>query len=174
MKKTVALVLTFVLLAFAFVGCTKKENDVPDGMKEASNDIVDYDLYVPATWTVDVSTGMISAYYSAKDPSNVSMTAFNIDNEVSTIDEYFERYKQDFESTFENFEQKETVDMLLDGIAAKKYTYTGTIGSEDYTFMQVVTIRRSMVYIFTYTAISENFDLHTEEVELMIENFKFN
>ena len=71
-------------------------------MKKVSNEIVDYDLYFPNSWVTDLSTGVISGYVSNTDRSNVTMMAFNLENEnlYMTVDEYWEKYEAELLATF--------------------------------------------------------------------------
>ena len=78
--KTSVKILCAVMAALCLALCacqkTPTEVDVPHGMILASSDIVDYYLFVPQGWRVDMSGGMVSAYKSAEDPTSVSvMTA---------------------------------------------------------------------------------------------------
>ena len=58
MKKRLSLVLALLMLTSAFAGCSS-QSDVPMGMVRASNEIVDYDLFVPDEWTVDLTGGAV-------------------------------------------------------------------------------------------------------------------
>lgn len=77
MKKTIALLLLFVML-FSLAACGEDgTSDVPAGMKLASDpEIVDYYLYVPEDWKVTSQTGMTTAQASLNDDSNVIVTNF--------------------------------------------------------------------------------------------------
>ena len=101
MKKIIAILLVLAF-AFTFTACDDGDNWVPSGMKLASSDAVDYKLYVPSSWTVDISTGIVSAYVSDTDRSNITMIAFNLENEDNymTVDEYWEKYEADLITTF--------------------------------------------------------------------------
>lgn len=98
-------IFAFILVLaslLAFCGCSQKDAWVPAGMKLASTDAVDYTVYMPESWTVDVSTGIISAYVSNTDRSNVTVTAFNLsdDDAKLTLDEYWAKYEADLRLTF--------------------------------------------------------------------------
>jgi len=103
MKRFLSLSLAALLL-LALTGCGMNNEDawVPAGMQLASTDAVDYKLYVPSSWTVDVSTGIVSAYVSSTDRSNITMTAFNLEGEDVTMtpQEYWTRYEQQLLDTF--------------------------------------------------------------------------
>lgn len=100
MKKTLS-VLCALLCAFSLFSCGK-DSWVPAGMKLVSTDAVDYTMYVPEDWTVDISTGVVSAYVSNTDRSNVTMAAFNLsdDNSTMTALEYWDKYEADLIATF--------------------------------------------------------------------------
>lgn len=189
---TIACILLAALFLTFFVSCGKPEDQwQPAGMKLASSDKVDYKLWVPEEWTVDMSTGITAAYVSSSDRSNVTLTAFSLtegDNYMS-ISEYWSKYKEELEKTFPDIEVIDTgeegesdaleeendfgVTMLIDGVAAKKYVYTATVTGSSYKFMQVIFIHEGYVYLLTYTALPNVYDSHTEEVGKIIENFRF-
>ena len=62
---------------------------------------------------------------------------------------------------------------LIDEKAATKYIFTATVSGVEYKFMQYITKYGGMVYMLTYTAPIDNFDLHTEEVQYIADNFRF-
>ena len=78
---------------------------------------------------------------------------------------------------------------VLDGAAATKFVFTGSLvhkdeknGTEDketFKFMQVAAMRTKTlsapeVYVITYTSSPEVYDDHIEEVNKMVEEFRFN
>lgn len=97
------LALMMMLCMLGTTGCSKfDEGWVPAGMKLATTDAVDYALYVPESWTVDLSTGVVCAYVSDSDRSNITMAAMNLSNDDAalTLDEYWAKYEADLVSTF--------------------------------------------------------------------------
>ncbi len=189
-----SLLLVIILLCTAFImSCGNgKDNWIPKGMKIASTDAVDYILFVPDTWTVDISTGVVSAYTT--DRSNITMIAFNLENENKdlTPDGYWKKYEPELRQTFPDMEYSaiqngaETtgdtteisdnfvpVTMLLDGLPANKYIYTATVTGVKYQYMQVICTRGGIAYLFTYTSIPQNFDIHLDDVNRILENFRF-
>lgn len=196
-RRKTKILLIVGLIALLLISCAEKDNWIPKGMKEASTEAVDYTIYVPDNWTVDVSTGMISAYVSEQDRSNITMIAFNLENDDSemTVDEYWEKYESEMLMTFPDMEyidemKNDTADetastaaitgngvtptsMLLGGLGANKYIYTATVTDAKYKYMQVICIRGGIAYMFTYTSIPDNFDTHLEEVDRILETFSF-
>lgn len=63
--------------------------------------------------------------------------------------------------------------LMLDGVPALAYNYTGTMDGTLYKFYQILTFRNASVYIFTYTAKIDNYDAHIEDVVEILGNFKF-
>lgn len=201
MKRFTALLLVLVL-CFSLCACAQDNTDAPEGMKLVETESKNYSLYVPDHWSVDMSTGVVSAYASKADQSNISFTGFAVDTvslaeetvvadtgseeeAKSMVDVFWESYSEDFAETFGDTmkyidENGKEVDdpapskTTLGGFAANKYSYTARVTGETYKFMQVVCIEAGYVYILTYTAVTEAFDSHLEDVESVISNFKFN
>ncbi|MCI8332300.1 MAG: DUF1795 domain-containing protein [Clostridiales bacterium] len=171
MKKISLLFLALCLTLFA--ACSKNESDVPNGMKAASNEYSDYHLFVPDSWTVETSTGVITAKYSDSVMANISMMALSLGSESTTIDAYWDSFKETFAQTIADWQEESSEDMLLDGHAAKKYIYTGTVASIEAKYMQVLCIRQNAVYIFTYTASPEKFDDYINDINKMLDTFTF-
>lgn len=201
--KIILFVISLLLIVFT-VSCGEKDNWIPKGMKKVSTDAVDYTMFVPDSWTVDISTGVISAYVKSTDRSNITMIAFNLENENAdmTVDDYWLKYESELRQTFPDMEytviqeDSETTDavtaettaesettstdkyipttMLLDGFSANKYIYTATVTGVAYKYMQVICIRGGIAYLFTYTTVPENFNIHLEEVDSILQNFSFN
>jgi hypothetical protein len=175
LKRTVSMILAAVMIfgVLSLASCGEA-SDAPSGMKLASNEIVDYSFYVPVEWVTDLAAGAVGAYFSSADPSSVSVMAWNIEDPSITLDSWWEGNVEDFNLAFDNFNLEDSSNVLLNGMAAKKYVYTASLTEHNYKFIQVSCIARGMIYLFTYTSTVENFDTHIEDVDMMIENFKFN
>lgn len=170
----------FVIATFALLiclmaaACAKKADpDVPEGMKQASSEIAGYKLYVPEDWVVDMSTGVTSAYVSVSDASNVSVIVASLKDPNITPAQYWESYKTQYTETFPDLEELDTANVLLGGKHAEAHTFTASMMETKYKFKQVVAIFENNAYLFTYTAKEELFDTHLEEVNKMIEHFRF-
>lgn len=188
--KIFLLAICMLFTAVAASSCQSKDNWVPKGMKKITTAAVDYTMYVPVGWTTDISTGVVSAYVSPTDRSNITMIAFNLENEnVSmSIADYWAKYEGELLQTFPDMKYTDEVttaetasnskyvpvSMVLGGIAANKYIYTASVTGVTYKYMQVICIRGGVAYLFTYTVIPENFDNHLSEVENILANFSFN
>ncbi len=169
------LIITALLaISLTLGGCGASEANAPAGYTEISDEGLNYHFYVPSNWTPDISTGMTSAYYDGRDPSNVSITAFELEDvSINSVDAYWELNEADLKLILPNLEYVDISDAKLGGADAKQYTYTASMSDMDYKFMQVVAIKSNTVYIFTYTATAENYDSHIEDVISMIDYFEF-
>jgi len=172
MKKRIIaffLLITAVLSLSACGGNT----DAPTGMQRASGDIADYYFYVPGNWIVDMSTGISSAYCSAADKTNVSVTSFALSEGEMTAEEYWEQNKDEYAGLFSEMSEPEVKDTKLDGLDAKQYTYTVSAGGAQYKILQIFCVRNNSVYVLTYTATPEKFEEHFPKLEIMIAEFRF-
>ncbi len=173
MKKFVSLFLVCVLLAFTLISCGDTYN-VPTGMQIASDtEIVDYLLYVPEEWKVDMRTGVTTAYYSVNDPSNISVTMNASESSVDGFDAYFEKQLDELGTVFTVVGEVESANLLLAGKAAQQYVYTAEFGGTEYKFWQVVCIHESRVYTVTYSSTTENYESHTADMQTALDLFCF-
>lgn len=162
-------------LCLALCACQKNptEVDVPDGMTLASSDIVDYYLFVPQGWRIDMSGGMVAAYKSAEDPTSVSVMTWETPYADDTPADVWEMYKGEFESVFSEFTVESSASMLLDGAAAEKYVYTGKLADNTFRYTQLITVRHSAAYLITVTEITSSTTDHTEEITAILDNFRW-
>ncbi len=182
----IALVTVALALVLALCACGEAADaSAPDGMKLVEGAATGYSLYVPQSWTVDMSTGVVSAYASSVDRANISFTGFALTDRAATLDSFWNEYAGDFKSTFGDSmyyydaEGKETTEPFaakttLGGFEANKYVYRAKVTGEVYKFMQVTCIAAGTVYIFTYTAVLGNYDAHIAEINDILNNFRFN
>ena len=173
MKKNIIPAL-LVAVSVTLASCGSNTDSAPMGYREISDEGLNYHFYVPDDWTPDVSTGMTSAYFSGRDPSNVSVTAFELDDtSINSVEAYWELNEADLKLILPDLEYVDESDCKLGGVDGRQYVYTASMSDTEYKFMQVVAIKSNEVYIFTYTATAENYDLHIEDVISMIDYFKF-
>lgn len=173
MKKIVPFVLTCIILCLTFVGCGS-DYEVPLGMQIASNtEIVDYLLYVPEDWKVDMRTGVTSAYYSVNDPSNITVTMSMLEDAEGGLEAYFEKHLDTLDDVYSDISEVESANLILAEKAAMQYIYTAKFGDNEYKFWQVVCINQYRVYTITYSSTVENFDTHTADMQTALELFCF-
>ena len=169
-----ALLLSALMLTVFLISCSARIDGAPEGMKLISTDDVEYNLYVPESWTADFSTGVVSAYVSENDFSNINIDAFNLDDPNMTPAQFWEKYEADITSTFPDAVITDSSNTIVDGVlAAEQHTFTATVTGTEYKFMETVFIRAGAAYILTYTSTAENFDSHLEDVQSIISNITF-
>ena len=177
MNKTLRLfVLVLAALAvLALASCGEIDANAPEGCVEISADGVGYNFYMVSDWTVMEQSGITSAKVSEFDTSNVSVMGFD-SADVNSAEEYWSKYSEDFTAGLGELKyEEEGTDTTLCGLPAKKYIYTVSIGGVDYKFMQIVCYVQNTaiftsqpeVYVFTYTARTDKYDEHIEDVIYM-------
>ena len=147
--------------------------EIPEGMKLISTDERPYRFFVPEGWVTNNKADFSAAYYSSTDSSNVSLQYLILGSlEMDkTVEEYFAECEERYKKVFESYELLVVEDVTMDGVAAKKYTYTIVSGGVTYKQMQAIVERGSTMYVLTYTALPENFESHLGDVDKMIEHF---
>ena len=174
MKKIVSRILVVLLVAATILtaaGCKKDKSGAPKDMVSASDPLASFYLYVPEKWTVDYTEGTAGAYYSADDPSSVFVSAWDMPNTDSTIEDWWNTNLTDLELIFSDLTIVSEDTTVVDGLEAKSYTYTASLGEYSYKFMQIACMKDGTVYLFTYTSQPEQFDSHMGDVEKMLEYF---
>lgn len=165
------------ILSLSLVSCSEDSLDASDGWypagyQLASNSNLDYTMFVPDTWTVDISTGILTASTTG---GNVSMIATSVES-GTTLDSFWKTYETQFDPAFVDFTYiTEGESMLLSSgkVAAKKYVYSATVTGNEYQFMQVVALVGETAYIFTFTALAANYDSLVESVDGILNYLSF-
>lgn len=169
----ISLLLVLLMFASSLTACSNSDDPYapPSGMISATDEKADFCLFVPDEWQIDYSTAAAGAYYSASDPSSVSVMAWELDYTDTTLDDWWETNVAEVDVVFDDITVESEENITMSEVYGKKYTYTATLGNFSYKIMQAACIKNSTVYLFTYTAIPENYDLHTEDVATMLEHF---
>lgn len=172
--KFVSLLAAFLLTASMFTSCGKEATEIM-GFKEISADGHSYDLFVPDEWILNTSTGFTSAYAAPDDRSNVSVTSFVANNEISSIDALWESTEPSLKAVYPDIEYVcSGVETTLDGAPAKEYIFTGTVDEVTYTVRQIVALYKGDFYMFTFTALPDKYEEHTEDIAAILDYFTFN
>lgn len=174
MKKWIALCM-LVLVCFTAVACAG-EDAAPDGMKDAAVAGAEYHLYVPEAWVLNNGNGISGAYVAAGERSNVTLTSYLPDAQMSAETYFTEvclpQYQNGALADFTLIEEL-CGDTTLGGLNAKKYVYVYSLGDTAYETMQVVVSTGSMVYNLTYTATSVAYANYLDDMESIISHFVF-
>ncbi len=169
-----AAALLALLIALSFAACANGADGAPAGMTLASPDFADYRLYVPDTWIVSQTGGAVSAYVSKTDPANVSVMSWEMPYYDSTVDEWWQDYTEEFTTVFTAFSLESSESTVLDGTAARKYVYTGTLGANTYRYTQYAAVREGVVYLITCTELASAESDHAEEFSAVAAAFTWN
>ncbi len=197
-KKITALLLTVVLCGMMMASCTETTDSgatIPADMTAVLSEAKDYELVYPAGWLVDTTAGMTSVYAEDIARSNVTVTAKEITGELTSIEDYWALFSEQFTATFADFTMldAEPVDVTVGGahdvgdaagtgesqskvknaVEGKKYRYTATVGDVKYQWMQVIFTRNATMYIFTYTSTVDGYEGNLEDVNEMLDYLYF-
>ena len=148
------------------------DDKTPEGMKIASDNKIEYRLYVPKTWICKSDSGKSEAYYPESARSNVTMTSYSPNGEVSIAD-YVASCKEEYAKSLLGYALVEETETILAGKSAVSIVFTSNYDGVTYKQRQVILLYGGMFYTLTYTATAENYDLHTEDVEQIISAFTF-
>ena len=169
------------MIVAEFLLCEKTEhvNDeiiddkTPEGMKIASDDSIEYRLYVPKTWICKSDSGKSEAYYPESARSNVTVTSYS-PNEQMSLDTYGALCIESYKNSLSGFDLVETtLGVTMAGKDALSFAFTSNYDGVTYKQRQVIILYGEMFYTLTYTATSENYDIHIEDVEQIIAAFTF-
>lgn len=170
MKKIISAILVLCMM-LSFTACSGND-ETPDGMKNVAGDNDAYFLYVPQSW-VNNNNGVVGAYYSTIDRSNISVTAYS-GEEYSSSDEYWNSFKEKIDDITSDFEViKESEPKVIGGRNAVQHTYKMTVSGVKYQVRQILVAYSNIMYVITYTAEEDKFDTHTEDIQNIIDEFKF-
>ena len=159
--------------ALSLAACAAPDG-APAGMTLASPDFADYRLYVPEEWTVTQSGGAVSAYVSETDPANVSVMSWEMPYYDSSVEEWWDGYTKEFSTVFTEFQLLSNETTVLDGVTARKYVYTGTLGQNTYRYTQYAAVRAGVVYVITCTELVTAETDHAEAFSEIAASFKWN
>lgn len=151
----------------------------PEGMRDISlAGIHDYRLFVPDTWQTDMQSGIVSAYVSESDRSNISLSRHYPPTGVNTIAEFFAALQASYKTLYEDYEildeQTEGEDPIdIGGREGALYVFGGKHNGVTYRTMQIFFVRGSYIYVFTYTATDAQFDTHRAAVDDIVSKITF-
>ena len=174
MKRILALVLIFVMLA-SFAACSSGEGvEIPDDMQLASDtEVSNWYFFVPSGWSVTTTGTFSMAYVPIAELVSVSFTDFSAAGYTSA-EEYWDGSFDKLKNIYSDLEMiEEAADTTLSGYAAKRYVYTATYGGDNIKFMQILMYKNGSIYSFMYSADVEVYDTYASYVDKMLEEFMF-
>ncbi|MBQ8345900.1 MAG: hypothetical protein IJY42_06530 [Clostridia bacterium] len=142
-KKLTAL---FLLLALCFcaVSCGGgTDDDVPDGMRSATQSGQPFRLYVPESWTLNHQSGISGAclYYTLDSLSAMVTARFlTRENAEESLRDYTNRLIAAYSESLEGFPQDfpAVEDTTLSGQPALRFSYTATVNGSEMECVQYV------------------------------------
>ncbi len=192
-KQNILRVLAALLLIatlLAAVSCASNdESDIPEGMQSATTQGATYRLYVPTTWSLQILPGISGAYYNVSDQSAVSVAEYPIDEALAAelaafgentshmVDYYFEKTiltQTKLMATGEvQRHEEDCVSTTLGGVNAKQYHYSASVAGKMTHFLHIIAKKDSKFYVFSFTATEQLYTYCMDDVNKMLENFKF-
>lgn len=187
MKRLFICVLILIFGAFLFASCGK--SGVPDGMTLASDpDLDGFVLYVPKGYTIDRSTGVLTAYVSELDPTSVSATM--VAPEEDSIADYWAANLPLLEAIADEGtelqfdESNAEIAVGKEELAGRAWIYSFTRGGVNYKVTQIFvpkgeTLSAGMA-ILTYTGKIDatvtgtvGYTKHINHFQKIVDNFSF-
>lgn len=161
MKKITALALTVILLisTLLLTSCAGGEA-VPDGMQLASIDGEPFKLYVPENMSLNLESGISSAFSYVPEKLVISARHFTPSESDFSLDAYMEKCSNEYADTLESFAITSLDACVIGGADAKKLIYTTKIDDINYTCTHISTVFKGDVislYFYVPTASVENY-----------------
>ena len=187
MKRVLSVICLLLLATLLLASCAKSE--VPEGMMLASDpDLDGFVLYVPKGFTVDRSTGVLTAFVSDLDPTAISATV--VAPEEETLEAYWNANRAAIDAiadpgtTLAYETENEEYKVGKEEISGRAWVYAFTRGGVNYKVMQILVPRGETpsdgVAILTYSGKVDatvtgtvGYADHLEYFELTVANFSF-
>jgi hypothetical protein len=170
-----AAIVLLLLCTLTAVSCSSDEVEIPDGMQLATT-APEYYFFVPTSWIVNTGSGTSSAYYSMDDMTTVSISVTSYSpTESLDIDGYWDMCEEEYRAEFKNYsfisKENTTVSSANGAKNAIAFTYTADFSGKTYKFTQIIFTNGDMFYTMTYTALSDQYDAHLEDLSKMKSEF---
>lgn len=198
MKRWIISVIALALSVLMLASCSKQDPNAPEGYKTASNEHVDYALFVPQDWVIDTEEKslVVAAHVSEMEGTNISMIEFENDKysaetteegeEISPVSLYWKDNLDSLTKLFDIEEDQTTFELVTDGeqstmgktadgktVPAFTYLYTGKVSGVELKYKQVIAHYKGSFYFFTYTAAVDRYDEFIDEVDLILDYIVF-
>lgn len=171
MKRILSLVIVLIMV-ISLAACSGDGEDIPDGMKNVANEEDAYNFYVPQSWVTN-SNGVVGAYYNATDRSNISIMAYGGD-EFTSSEEYWKSFEERGAKVFDDFSVvSSNTPRVISERNALQAVYKLSVEGVKYQCSQIIVAYSNLMYVITYTATEEKYESHLEDVELILNSFRF-
>lgn len=155
---------------------TKKEYpaDFDGDILISDEELAGFTLYAPKDFEVDYSSAIVSATH--QDGSNITMTKATATG--TTINKYWEFRKTELDFYVDNITDitAPTEIALSNAKNAAMYEYTYEYNGKKFHVYQVCAVAGGLFadgYMFTYTALEENYSLHFDDITRILEKVEF-
>ena len=200
LKKTAFLIIILIFVLFCS-SCAREVKNIPtetilengEPAVLANNSAVDFYFYYPENWIIDKNAAMITIYFESAEilktdielsgGENVNiMSKPNISANVlaleygsyKTVEDFWANFAlPQFEKLYDDMEFEPTEDLIVDGVLAKKYTYTCFLWDMKYKISQIIFINKSRVYTLIYTTTEPAYEKYIDVLNTAVETFKF-
>ena len=167
---------------FKFYKGEEKTPEKKDYTKDAEGDILasdkklaGFDLYVPESFEIEYSSAIISATH--EDGSNITMTKATATG--TTIKDYWAFRKKQLElyvTSVNDIGTNPTAIEISNASDAAMCEYTYVYGGKTFHVYQVFFVGGGLIkngYIFTYTALDDNYSSHIADINRILAKVKF-
>ena len=167
---------------FKFYDAQKKAEDKKEYQKDGDGDILStdkklagFELYVPSDFEVDYSSAIISATHS--DGSNITMTKATATG--TTIEKYWQLRKGQLDIYVDSITDIGENPRAIEFSNAKNAAvceYTYEYNGKTFHVYQIFCVSGRFIqngYIFTYTALEDNYSLHIDDINRILAKVKF-
>ena len=154
----------------------------PEGMKPAVTSETKYALsdkyilYVDKDWTIDASSGVLTASFASLN-SNVTVLTATVDDTIG-MDGYLESSMRELKSTLPSFELlSESNDKYLIGTkdgrySATEWEYKSQIEGQTYRFCQVICKAKTDIFILTFSTTEAYYENHISYFTKLLDAFR--
>ena len=141
---------------------------------ESGDTVIRTDMSNVIVTTFPVSDINLEESENETTAETTESTAQNVSERAKYIIAYWEMCKASFGRTFGDFSVvEEGKGTKVDSLEAKRYVFTAKMDGDEFKIMMTVTYSGGIIYVITYTALTEHYDNHTAEVDKIISEFKF-
>ena len=174
MKKILSVLLLLLVVVGCMTACATEK--APDGFQLVSGEDEIFRLYAPKSWSSNLSSGISGAYASLE--KKVIVTASTIEAENYTIEEFAAKAKKSYEK-MDGYELvSEPVHTTVDNHDAYVMVFDGIVnegGSKAvvYRFKVYLVKKDANLVTITYTAPKNYYTDYTNDLNLIIGEFKF-
>jgi hypothetical protein len=170
MKKIIALAIALLMCFPLLCSCGNRES-VPDNMQRAYIDGEPFKLYVPEGMSVNLDSGISSAFKYAPDKVIISARYYTPNNPEMTLSDYMTYCADGYSKSISEFNMTSLEPSILSSIDAIKMTYTAKIDDIAYSCTQITALYKGDMISLCFYIPSSVVDGYAETVKSVTEEF---